>query len=131
MQSNVSLLRRFGAIFYDTFLAFSLVFSIGMAVIAIFGEIGDAFLYLITLPSIYLYFTISWVKGRQTVGMKAWRFQVVQFNHKNITHKQAFIRFAFGLISCITFGLGFAYQLFNKDKLTWHDKMSKTLLIKN
>jgi uncharacterized RDD family membrane protein YckC len=131
MQSNVSLLRRFGAIFYDTFLVFSLVFSIGMAVIAIFGEIGDAFLYLITLPSIYLYFTISWVKGRQTVGMKAWRFQVVQFNHKNITHKQAFIRFAFGLISCITFGLGFAYQLFNKDKLTWHDKMSKTLLIKN
>ncbi len=131
MKSNVSLLRRLGAIFYDTFLAFSLVFFIGMVVISIFGEIGDAFLYLITLPSVYLYFTLSWVKGRQTVGMKAWKFQVIQQNKQNITHRQAFVRFTLGLVSFMVFGLGFAYQLFNKNRLSWHDKLSKTLLIKN
>jgi uncharacterized RDD family membrane protein YckC len=131
MQSNVSLLRRLGAIFYDVFLAFSLVFFIGMVIIALFGEIGDLFLYLVTLPSIYLYFALSWVKGRQTLGMKAWKFQVVQHNHQNITHQQAFIRFISSLASFMVFGLGFAYQFFNQDGLCWHDKISKTLLVKN
>ncbi len=131
MKSNVSLLRRLGAIFYDTFLAFSLVFFVGMIAIAIFDDIGNAFLYMITLPTVYLYFALSWVKGRQTIGMKAWKFQVIQHNQKNITHSQAFIRFALGLASFSVFGLGFIYQLFNKDNLSWHDKLSNTLLVKN
>ncbi len=131
MKSNVTLLRRLGAIFYDMLLAFSLVFFIGMVVGAFFKDLGDGFFYLITLPSVYLYFALSWVKGRQTIGMKAWRFQVIQYNNKNITHQQAFIRFITGFISFAFFGLGFIYQLFNKDKLSWHDKISKTVLIKN
>lgn len=131
MKSNVSLLRRLGAIVYDVFLAFSLVFFIGMIIIAIFGEIGDLFLYLVTLPSAYFYFTLSWVKGRQTIGMKAWRFQVIQHNNQNITHRQAFVRFTLGLVSFMTFGLGFAYQFLNKERLCWHDKISDTLLTKN
>ncbi|WP_428095867.1 RDD family protein [Candidatus Thioglobus sp.] len=131
MKSNVSLLRRFGAIFYDALLVFSLIFVVGIIVNAFFGNIGDAFFYLITLPSIYLYFSLSWVKGRQTLGMKAWKFQVIQQNQQNITYKQAFIRFFFGLISFIVFGFGFFYQLFNQNRLSWHDKQSKTLLIKN
>ncbi|MDG2395198.1 RDD family protein [Candidatus Thioglobus sp.] len=131
MKSNVSLLRRLGAIVYDVFLAFSLVFFIGMMIIAVFGEIGDLFLYLVTLPSTYLYFTLSWVKGRQTIGMKAWKFQVIQHNNQNITHRQAFVRFILGLVSFMAFGLGFAYQFFNKERLCWHDKISDTLLTKN
>ncbi|MBC8493743.1 MAG: RDD family protein [Candidatus Thioglobus sp.] len=131
MKSDVSLLRRLGAIVYDAFLAFSLVFFVGMIVIAIFGDIGNAFLYTITLPTVYLYFALSWVKGRQTIGMKAWKFQVIQHNQQNITHSQAFIRFALGLVSFSVFGLGFIYQLFDKNNLTWHDKLSNTLLVKN
>ena len=139
MKSNVSLIRRLGAMFYDTFLVFSLVFFIGMIANALFGNIGDAFFYLITLPSIYLYFTMSWVKGRQTVGMKAWKFQVIQNNQlsdqsprkgENITHKQAFIRFMAGLLSFSTLGIGFIYQLFNRNNLAWLDIISRTLLVK-
>lgn len=136
MKSNVSLLRRLGAMFYDSLLAFSLVFFIGLIVIAFFGEIGNAFFYVVVLPSVYLYFTLSWIKGRQTIGMKAWKFQVIQNSQhtserKDITHQQAFIRFIAGFGSFLFFGIGFVYQLFNQDKLSWHDKISKTLLIKN
>jgi uncharacterized RDD family membrane protein YckC len=131
MKSNVSLLRRFGAIFYDTLLAFSLVFFIGLVANIIIGDMGDGFFYFITLPSVYLYFTFSWVKGRQTLGMKAWKFQIIQQNQQNITHQQAFVRFAMAIFSGLFFGLGFFYQLLNQKKLTWHDKISKTLLIKN
>lgn len=131
MKSNVSLLRRLGAMFYDSFLAFSLVFFIGLVTNALFGSMGDAFFYLITLPGVYLYFTISWVKGRQTIGMKAWKFQVIQTNQQSITHQQAFVRFLAGFISFLTFGGGFIYQLFNQNNLAWHDKISHTLLVKN
>ncbi len=131
MASNVTLLRRLGAIFYDIFLVFSLIFSIGIVVNALIGDLGNAFFYLVTLPSMYLYFVISWVKGRQTIGMKAWRFQVIQHNRKNITYRQGFIRLSLGFVSFILFGFGFLYQLFNQDNLCWHDKLSHTLLIKN
>ncbi len=135
MKSNVSLIRRLGAVFYDIFLSFSLVFFVAGVVIIVFTgddtEANNLLFYTTVLPVSYLYFALSWVKGRQTLGMKAWKFQVVQHTGESITHKQAFIRFVTGVLSFAFFGLGFAYQLFNKDKLSWHDKISKTLLIKN
>ncbi len=135
MKSDVSLLRRIGAISYDIFLAFSLVFFVtGVVIIVFFNKEvpnGDAFFYVITIPITYLYFAWSWVKGRQTLGMKAWKFQIKQINGNNITHKQAFIRLISAIPSFAIFGLGFLYQLFDKDNRTIHDKISHTILIKN
>ena len=135
MKSNVSLLRRLGAIVYDIFLVFSLVFFVAGIVMIVFldeqTQNEGGLFYIVTLPVTYLYFSLSWVKGRQTLGMKAWRFQVVQKNKTNITHKQAFIRFTTGFVSFAILGLGFLYQLFNQDSLALHDKLSQTFLIKN
>ncbi|BBB22884.1 RDD domain containing protein [Abyssogena phaseoliformis symbiont OG214] len=135
MKSDVSLLRRLGAISYDIFLAFSLVFFVtGVVIIIFFNEEvpnGDAFFYVITIPMTYLYFTWSWVKGRQTLGMKAWKFQIKQINGNNITHKQAFIRLISATFSFAVFGLGFLCQLLDKDNRAMHDKISNTILIKN
>jgi len=134
MKSDVSLLRRLGAIAYDIILAFSLAFSIvGAILIAFFDKEAqtDLLMFSIILITVYFYFTWSWVKGRQTLGMKTWKFQIEQNNGDNITHKQAFVRFVLAIISFAVVGLGFIYQLFNKDNLAWHDKHSKTRLIKN
>ncbi|RUM82762.1 MAG: RDD family protein [Candidatus Thioglobus sp.] len=134
MKSDVSLLRRLGAIAYDIILAFSLAFSIvGATLIAFFDKEAqtDLLMFGIILITVYFYFTWSWVKGRQTLGMKTWKFQIQQNNGDNITHKQAFTRFMLTIISFAVVGLGFVYQLFNKDNLAWHDKHSNTYLIKN
>ncbi|MBT4577924.1 RDD family protein [bacterium] len=134
MKSNVSLLRRLGAISYDIFLAFSLAFFIvGAILIAFFDKQAqtDLLMFGVYLVTVYFYFTWSWVKGRQTLGMKTWKFQIEQDSGENITHKQAFIRFVLAIISFSVVGLGFIYQLFNKDNLAWHDKHSDTRLIKN
>jgi uncharacterized RDD family membrane protein YckC len=56
---------------------------------------------------------------------------VKQNNGENITQKQAFIRFVLAIVSFSIVGLGFVYQLFNKNNLTFHDKYSNTRLIKN
>ncbi len=129
MKSDVSLLRRLGAIAYDVFLAFSLAFFIvGAVLIAFFDKQAqtDLLIFGIYLITVYFYFTWSWVKGGQTLGMKTWKFKIKQINGENITQKQAFIRFVFAML-----GLGFIYQLFNKDHLALHDKLSNTRLIKN
>ena len=134
MKSDVSLLRRLGAIAYDIFLAFSLAFFIvGAILIAFFDKQAqtDLLMFGIFLITVYFYFTWSWVKGRQTLGMKTWKFQIQQSNGDNITHRQAFIRFILAAVSFSIVGLGFIYQLFNKDNFTWHDKYSETYLIKN
>ena len=134
MKSDVSLLRRLGAIAYDIFLAFSLAFFIiGVVLILFFDKQAqnDLLIFSIALITIYFYFTWSWVKGRQTLGMKAWKFQVEQNNGENITQRQAFIRFVLAIVSFSIVGLGFVYQLFNKNNLTFHDKYSNTRLIKN
>ena len=133
MHSNVSLLRRLAAICYDLFLVFSLIFFITGVIIIIFNnkaQVNNNLFYFVTTPLIYFYFSQSWVKGRQTLGMKAWRFQVVDKNYNNISYKQAFLRFILAIVSIILMGSGFLYKFFNKNNLTIHDKYSNTFLIK-
>jgi RDD family. len=88
-------------------------------------KLVSCFFYTVTLPVTYFYFSLSWVKGRQTLGMKAWKFQVTQASGENITQKQALIRFIFAIIGIVSLS-----QWFNKDNLALHDWLSKTILIK-
>ncbi len=134
MKSNISLLRRLGAIIYDIFLVLSLAFFIIGIIIIIFFEKQaqtNIFIFFIYLLTNYFYFTWSWVKGGQTLGMKTWKFHIQRNNGERITHKQAFIRFILSIVCVLSLGIGFVYQLFNNDNLALNDKFSNTLLIKN
>jgi uncharacterized RDD family membrane protein YckC len=129
MKSNVSFFRRLGSIAYDLFLVFSFVFFIAGIVILINNKepiTNNLFFYLLTLPVIYAYFSISWVKGKQTLGMRAWKFEITQKDGNNITYKQSLIRLALATISLA--GIGFIFQLFNQYRLPIHDYYSKTYL---
>ena len=129
MKSNVSFFRRLGSITYDLFLVFSFVFFIAGIVILINNKepiTNNLFFYLLTLPVIYAYFSISWVKGKQTLGMRAWKFEIMQKDGNNITYKQSLIRLVLATISLA--GIGFIFQLFNQYRLPKHDYYSKTYL---
>ena len=129
MKSNVSFFRRLGSITYDLFLVFSFVFFISGIVILINSKepiTNNLFFYLLTLPTIYAYFSISWVKGKQTLGMRAWKFEIMQKDGNNITYKQSLIRLVLAIISLA--GIGFIFQLFNQYSLPIHDYYSKTYL---
>ena len=121
MKSDVTLFRRIGSISYDFFLVFSFVFFVAGVVILVNNKepiTNSFFFFLVTLPAIFLYFSISWVKGRQTLGMRAWKFEIVQKNGANITFKQSFVRFSLAIVSLI--GLGLIFQLLNKNRLPVH-----------
>ena len=130
MKSNVSFLRRLGSIIYDFFLVFSFVFFVEGVVIIINNKqaiTSSLFFYLLTLPLIYAYFSMSWIRGKQTLGMRAWKFEIIQEDGSNVTQKQSLIRFLLAIISLL--GIGFIFQFFNQYKLPLHDYYSKTYLI--
>ena len=131
MKSNVSFVSRLGALTYDFFLVSSLVFFIaGIILIAVSVDMeaiqNPIFFFLCPLPLAYGYFAMSWVKGRQTLGMKAWKFEIMQADRKSITYKQSVVRFFLAPLSLV--GIGFIFQFFNKDRLPLHDYFSKTYL---
>jgi uncharacterized RDD family membrane protein YckC len=77
-----------------------------------------------------LYFIVSWTRGGQTVGMRAWRLRVVNADGTPIDARQASLRFAVALISLGALGLGFVWCLIDRERRGWHDIAAKTLLVR-
>jgi uncharacterized RDD family membrane protein YckC len=134
-NKNCSLIRRLAAILYDSILLFSVFFFATFILISLIanGEIESGnplyTVYLIILA--YLYFCWHWVKGRQTLGMNCWSIFVVTDSNASLNWKQASFRYFASLLSLLIFGLGFIWALFDKEKITLHDRLSKTKLIVN
>jgi len=67
--------------------------------------------------------------GARTLGMDHEQLEVVSYQGTPITLREARLR-SFGyLVSLGCFGLGFLWALFDPEQLTWHDKISKTLVV--
>jgi uncharacterized RDD family membrane protein YckC len=85
----------------------------------------DLILVLIT----YLYFAWHWVNGGQTLGMRTWHIKLKTKELNSLSWGNATHRFCLSLLSLICFGLGFAWALFDDEKLTFHDRFSHTQLV--
>lgn len=122
-------LRRFAAIFYDLLLLLSILF-VATALILPF-DADQAFtthwlysLYLLLVS--FLFYGWFWTHGGQTLGLRAWKLQVLTFDEKAITWQQAFWRFSGAIASWGVLGLGFLWALVHIKKRCWHDIFSRT-----
>jgi len=127
---NVTLVRRLGAIVYDSLLVLALMFMITLPFIALRGgepvEPGEGPYRLILLVVAYGFFVGFWTKSGRTLGMQAWRVQVEANDGSKPDIARASLRFLAAILSLLPLGLGFWWQLFDKDGLTWHDRLSGT-----
>ena len=132
---NISLLRRFAAIFYDCLLLFSVLFFSTLVLLPLISdgaiESGNVAYEFYLLIISYLYFCWHWVAGGRTLGMRSWQIFIVNKKMQKPTWIEASLRFLFAIVSWALFGTGFIWALFDKDKLTLHDHLSKTRLIVN
>jgi len=64
-----------------------------------------------------------------TVGMRAWRVNLVSTDGSIISWPKCLLRFSLGSFSLAALGLGFAWALFDQKKRTWHDIAAHTLLV--
>ena len=76
------------------------------------------------------YFVISWTRGGQTIGMRAWRLRVMREDGKNVRWPQALLRFGVALFSFGFFGIGFFWTLFDPQRRAWHDIAGRTQVVR-
>lgn len=115
---------------YDILLLTALLFLATALVLPFNG--GEAFksrqiLYPLYLLSVsYAFYGWFWVHGGQTLGLKAWKIKLLSDNRQPVTWRQAFIRYVIAIVSWSFLGLGFLWLLFDKNRRSWHDIVSKT-----
>ena len=133
-KEYVSLLRRFGAIFYDSFLLLTVLFVASFIIVIptrIKPEDPYFFLFQVYIFIIaYVFFAWCWTRGGQTLGMRTWKMKLVNEDGSLVSWGSALLRFAIAIISWLVFGLGFLWSLWDKQHRTWHDIASKTKLIR-
>lgn len=129
---NASLLRRFGAILYDNLLILALMILASLAFIAVRGgesvASGDSVYRFVLLIIAYLFYVGYWAHYGRTLGMQSWRMQLETANGEKPDFARASLRFFAVFLSLVPLGLGFWWQLWDKDGLAWHDRMSGTRL---
>lgn len=133
-MQNAGMLRRFGAMLYDTLLVAALLFLATIPFIAERGgnivEPNDNLFYqLCMLLVIYLFFVGFWTRKGRTLGMQSWGLQLETASGQRATVMTATLRFIAAIVSWLPLGLGFAWQLWDRDGLTWHDRLSRTRLV--
>ena len=133
-MKNTGLLRRIGAMMYDTLLVVALLWLVTIPFIALRGgeavEMGENALYRIILVLvIYGFFVGFWVRSGRTLGMQSWRLQLETSDGERPALAACTIRFFAALLSWAPAGLGFWWQLWDKEDLTWHDRLSGTRIV--
>jgi uncharacterized RDD family membrane protein YckC len=133
-MQNTSLIRRVAAMLYDGLLILALLFLSTLPFIAVRGgdpvEIGDNRLYQVVLALvIYVFFVGFWIRSGRTLGMQSWRLQLETADGDKPSIGKATLRFLVAIVSWSAFGLGFLWQLWDKDSLTWHDRISGTRIV--
>ncbi len=133
-QKHVSLLRRFGAIFYDFFLLLTVLFIASFLVVIPFNikpESPFFYLYQVYIFLVaFIFFAWFWTHNGQTLGMRTWKMKLVPENGMIVSWKSCLIRFVVAIFSWAIFGIGFLWSLWDKQNRTWHDIASKTKLIR-
>mgnify|MGYP001480312817 CR=1 FL=1 len=136
---TASLSRRLAAMAYDALVLLACLIMVGFVMVGIMaalngGEPPGAFPAPVVMSTLFcicfFYYSTSWRRGGQTIGMKAWRIRLLNENHgKPLQVSQCMLRTAIGFFSLLAAGLGFWWMLFDKRQRTWHDIASLTRIV--
>lgn len=134
-----SLWLRLAAAIYDLFPLLALwMATAGIALLVTHGEVDVAhpsLAYRLALRSALFavtagYFVVSWMRGGQTIGMRAWRLRVVDANGNALPWQRCVLRFLVACVSLSVIGLGFLWCLFDARKRAWHDIAARSVLVR-
>lgn len=127
-----SFLKRLGAIIYDTLILMGVLMIAGFVVLPFTGGKAvpagawwfQAYLVLI----VWAYFALSWWRGAQTLGARAWKLEVRTPSGARPSIGRATFRALLSLLSLASV-VGLLWALFDRDKQCAHDRLSGTQLL--
>ncbi len=130
---KVGFFRYLAAVFYDLMLVIAAFFVATAALLPFTaGEaIESSVMYPLYLLGVsFAFYGWFWTHGGQTLGLRAWKLRVVNENQTDINWQQALIRFITACGSWLALGLGIFWCIWQKDKKTWQDLSSKSMIIR-
>ena len=137
--------RRLAAMLYDSMLVIAIWMIVAYIVLAAFGIEqartieGDVvvldplyknILFAAMLLSAFAFFATFWMKSGQTLGMQAWKIRVRNADDSPIALKQCLIRFVLAPFSLGALGLGYFWMLFDRERMTLHDRASRSEVVR-
>ena len=135
--SPAGLRLRLAAVAYDLLPLIGLWFVAAMLALAVTGGALDTQTFAgkllvqgFALGLSAAYFVVSWTRGGQTIGMRAWKLRVVDASGASLRWSQALLRFAVALVSLAALGAGFWWALFDPQRRAWHDIAARTRVVR-
>jgi uncharacterized RDD family membrane protein YckC len=126
--------RRAAALCYDLLAIAALYMCFTLAVLAArLGRAvpaGSVWFELSLLGIALVFFAGFWTRGGQTLGMRAWRIRVVTDDGATLTPARAALRFATGVLALLPGGLGFWWGFFDPQRRGWHDRWTRTRVVR-
>lgn len=145
---SAGLFKRLASMVYDLLILVAMWLLIGFLYMKLYGVVtgipadteDSAYraqlpftLFPLMLAGTLAFYSWFWTHGGQTLGMRAWRLQVVDahLDGRPLRLLQCLSRFLMALISLFTFGLGYLWVLVSPSGDSWHDSLSgtRTLLL--
>lgn len=77
----------------------------------------------------FAFFGGFWMHGGQTLGMQSWRIRLQRTDGGKLTWAQCLVRFLAAIPSLLLLGAGLFWILIDRDKMAWHDRLSKTVVV--
>lgn len=135
---SAGVLRRLGAMLYDTLVVVALLATVTLAFLPFtggeaitkenVGSLEDLYHAVLVLV-IVLFFGGFWTRRGQTIGMLAWRLRVERQDGSALHWPDAFKRLAGASVSLLACGLGYFWIWIDRDRLAWHDRWSRTRVV--
>lgn len=133
VSGTPGLAQRLACLFYELLL----LFAVGFAATWLFffasggrGADGPArtLLQLFLLAVFAVYFLWCWLRGGQTLAMKAWHIRLVSASGARVAPATALARFA---LACVLVppGVGLAWALVDRERQFLHDRLAGTRLV--
>lgn len=130
--------RRLAALIYDSLLLLALLMIVTAGFLPFTG--GEAvtwersplleILYQVTLLAvIVVFYGVFWTRQGHTLGMASWRLRVERLDGSLLTWRDTVVRLVAAVLSWLPAGLGWLWCLFDRDRRTWHDMLSRTRVV--
>jgi len=124
-----SLRRRLASMLYEAILLFAVgfiatwAFQLAAGTLDITSGWRRHLLQVFILAVFAAYFLWCWLRGGQTLAMRAWRVRLV-----DVTPRKALLRFALA-VPLVPTGISILWSLFDRDRQFLHDRLSGTRLV--
>jgi len=125
--------RRLASMLYEAVLLFAVayfatwLFQLGAGTLQIEGW-RRALLQAFLVAVFAAYFLWCWLRGGQTLAMKAWDIRLVGADGAPPAPRAALLRFAYALVLVPTL-VGIAWALGGRDRQFLHDRLAGTRLV--